>query len=210
MSMIADVLGVNHFLTLEGAMTVDTVHNRGHNAVRFEIVQTQEQMLDALSIRAIVYMEDEGVAARLAFDGNDFQGTHVVAYDGEEPFAAIRIRWFNGFAKLERMAMRKNFRNARVVRSFLDFVFTHIARKGYPIALTHASPTYARLWCKLYKWEEVTHKEPAHFKGHEEPYVELMRRLDVPQNAITCETDVTTLYRVEGAWDRPSSFEAQA
>jgi hypothetical protein len=208
MAMIADVLGVNHFLTLEGAMNEETVHNRGHNAVRFEIVRTQEQMLDALSIRAIVYMEDEGVAARLAFDGNDFQATHVVAYDGDEPCGAIRIRWFNGFAKLERMAMRKAFRNTRVIRSFLDFVFAHVARKGYPMVLTHASPIYARLWCRLYRWEEVTDKRPAHFKGHEEPYVELMRRLDVPDNAITTETDVTTLYRVEGAWDHPSSFEA--
>ncbi len=49
-------------------MNTDPVHNQGHNAVRFEVVKTQEQMLDALSIRAIVYMEDEGVAARLAFD----------------------------------------------------------------------------------------------------------------------------------------------
>jgi hypothetical protein len=189
-------------------MNTQPVKTQGHNAVRFEVVKTQEQMLDALSIRAIVYMEDEGVAARLAFDGNDFQATHVVGYDGDEPFAAIRIRWFNGFAKLERMAMRKAFRNARVVRTFLDFVFSHIARKGYPTVLTHAAPVYARLWCKLYKWEEVTHKEPAHFKGHEEPYVELVKHLDVPANAITADTDVTTLYRVEGAWDRPSSFEA--
>ena len=189
-------------------MSNEAIHNPGHNAVRFEVVKTQEQMLDALSIRAIVYMEDEGVAARLAFDGNDFQATHVIAYDGDEPFGAIRIRWFNGFAKLERMAIRKAFRNTRVVKAFLDFVFAHVARKGYPIALTHAAPVYARLWCKLFKWEEVTHKEPARFRGHEEPYVELVKHLEVPANAITAETDVTTLYRVEGAWDRPSNFEA--
>jgi hypothetical protein len=192
-------------------MNTDAVHKpqrtAGHNAVRFEIVQTQEQMLDALSIRAIVYMEDEGYPARLAFDGNDFQATHIIAYDADEPFGAIRVRWFNGFAKLERMAMRKAFRNARVVKAFLDFVFDHVARKGYPIALTHAEPTYARLWCRLYRFEEVTTKAPAYFKSQGEPYVELVRRLEVPSNAITADTDVAMLYRVEGAWDRPASFE---
>jgi hypothetical protein len=205
--MIADVFSVNHFLTLERTMTAETIHKNGHNSVRFEIVQNQEQMLDALSIRAIVYMEDEGMAARLAFDGNDYQATHIIGYDGDEPFAAIRVRWFNGFAKLERMAMRKAYRNPRVLKSFLDFVFLHVARKGYPIALTHAAPVYARLWCKLFRFEQVTHKEPAYFRGHEEPYVELVKHLDVPTNAITSDTDVTTLYRVEGAWDSPSSHE---
>jgi hypothetical protein len=191
-------------------MITETVHKNGHNSIRFEIVQTLEQMQDALSIRAIVYMEEQGMASRLAFDGNDFQATHVVGYDGDEPFSAIRIRWFNGFAKLERMAMREKFRNPRVLKAFLDFVFAHVARKGYPIALTHAAPVYARLWCKLFRFEQVTEKAPTYFKGHDEPYVELLKRLDVPDDAISSQTDVATLYRVEGNWDRPAPYEASA
>lgn len=189
-------------------MTEISTKQQGHNSVRFEIVQNQEQMLDALSIRAIVYMEDEGMAARLAFDGNDFQATHVIGYSGDEPFAAIRIRWFNGFAKLERMAMRKAYRSPRVLKSFLDYVFEHVARKGYAIALTHAAPVYARLWCKLFRFEQVNHKAPAYFKGHEEPFLELVKHLEVPANAITNETDVQVLYRIEGAWDKPLEHES--
>jgi hypothetical protein len=193
------------------SMVIETsIKQKGHNSVRFEIVQNQEQMLDAISIRAIVYMEDEGLAARMAFDGNDFQATHVVGYSGDEPFAAIRIRWFNGFAKLERMAMRKAYRSPRVLKSFLDYVFEHVARKGYPIALTHAAPVYARLWCKLFRFEQVNHKAPAYFTCHEGPLFELVKHLEVPENAITAETDVQVLYRIEGAWDTPVRYEVSA
>lgn len=191
-------------------MTDSAVHKTsGHNAIRFEIVKSQEQMLDAISIRAICFMEEQGVTARQAFDGNDFQCTHVVGYDGDEPFAAIRIRWFNGFAKMERMALRKSHRNPRIVKAFAEYALAHVARKGYPVAITHAKPVYARLWRQLLQFEEVTTKDRVLFKGHEEPYIELMKRLDVPGNAITIDTDATTLFRVEGAWDAASKFEAR-
>jgi hypothetical protein len=191
-------------------VTDTSIHKvSGHNAIRYEIVQNQEQMLDALSIRAICFMEEQGVTARQSFDGNDFQATHVVGYDGEEPFAAIRIRWFNGFAKMERMALRKSHRNPRIVKSFAEFALAHVARKGYPIAITHAQPIYARLWRQLMKFEEVTSKERLTFNGHPEPYVELVKQLDVPGDAITADTDIATLFRVEGTWDQASRFEAR-
>jgi hypothetical protein len=191
-------------------MTNENLHTRiGSNSVRFEIVQTQEQMLDALSIRAICFMEEEGVKARQAFDGNDFQATHIIGYADDEPFAAIRLRWFNGFAKMERMAMRKAFRNPRTVKSFVEFALAHIARKGYPIALTHAKPLYARLWRQMLRFEEVKSKQPVLFTGHDEPYIELVKYLSVPADAITAATDPTTMFRVEGTWDIPSAFESR-
>ncbi len=191
-------------------MNSSTIHKTtGHNALRYEIVQTHEQMLDAIAIRAICFMEEQGIVARQAYDGNDFQATHVVGYDGEEPFAAIRIRWFNGFAKMERMALRKSHRNPRIVKGFAAFALAHVARKGYTVAITHAKPIYARLWRQLMQFEEVTHKERVIFNGHDEPYIELVKHLDVPTNAITVETDATTLFRVEGAWDQQSAFEAR-
>lgn len=191
-------------------MTEANIHKSfGHNSAHFKIVKTQLEMMDALSIRAICWMEEEGVAARQAIDGNDFQATHVVGYIDDEPICAIRIRWFNGFAKLERMAMRKAYRDPRLVKAFVEFALSHISRKGYPMAITHAKPVFARLWRQMLRFELVKSKEPVHFKGHAEPYLELVKYLEVPTEAITAETDPTTLFRIEGDWDRPSTFEAR-
>jgi hypothetical protein len=77
-------------------------------------------------------MEDNGMPADHSLDGNDIQATHVVAYARDEPVGALRIRWFKDFAKLERSAFRRSHRNPRCLRLAAQFVFGHIARKGYP------------------------------------------------------------------------------
>lgn len=175
------------------------------NAIHAELVTTMERLQHVYAIRAICFMEEHGVAAGLAMDGNDLQATHVVIYDGEEPFGAVRIRWFKDFAKLERMAFRKEYRNPRYIKVMAKFVFAHIARKGYAKIVTHAAPAYARLWRILLGFQE-TGKAPALYTGHE-PYVELVKEVEVPENAITMESDAMVLFRTEGAWDTVSKYE---
>src|SRR6266850_345208 len=104
---------------------------RGHNLVRAEIVTTYEQMLHAYAIRSICFMEEHGVKAQQVFDGNDYQATHVIVYSGDEPIGTLRIRWFKDFAKFERTAFRKAYRNTRTLKAAADFSFDHVARKGY-------------------------------------------------------------------------------
>jgi hypothetical protein len=179
----------------------------GHNAIRIEIVTTQEQLLHAYAIRAICFMEEHGVAAKQSFDGNDLQSTHVIAYAGDEPIGALRIRWFNDFAKIERSAFRKAYRHPSLLKTVAEFVFAHIARKGYSRVVTHAAPTYARLWRAVLGFRQVEGKASVMFGGHE-PYVELVKDLVVPVNAITIDADPTVMFRVEGEWDFASKYEA--
>lgn len=181
----------------------------GHNSIRVEIVTTMEQLQHAYAIRAICFMEDTGLVVGHAFDGNDLQATHVIIYSGEEPIGALRIRWFSDFAKIERTAFRKAYRNPRHLKTTAEFIFNHIARKGYSKAITHASPLYARLWRSLLGFKEVSGKPPAYYAGHEEPFVELIKELEVPQNAITLATEPAVLFRTEGQWDYASKLERQ-
>ena len=52
----------------------------------------------------------------MIFDGNDYQATHVIVYSGDEPIGTLRIRWFKDFAKFERTAFRKAYRNIHVLK----------------------------------------------------------------------------------------------
>ena len=180
----------------------------GHNSIRVEIVTTPEQLQHAYAIRAICFIEEHGVAAQLAIDGNDLQATHIVFYADQEPIGGLRIRWFKDFAKIERTAFRKAYRGPRILKTCSEQVFQHIARKGYTQAVTHARPAYARLWRGLLGFRE-TGKPPATFDGHPEPYIELVKDLDPPANAISLETEAQVLFRVEGRWDEASRFEAR-
>jgi hypothetical protein len=181
--------------------------DRSHNLIRAEIVTTYEQLLHAYAIRSICFMEEHGVKARQAFDGNDYQATHVIVYAGEEPIGTVRIRWFKDFAKFERTSFRKAYRNVHVLKTCAQFAFDHVARKGFDKVITHAQPKYARLWRVILGFRNAD-KQPLYFSGHEEPYIELVKELTPPANAISERTDPAVLFRVEGFWDAPSEFEA--
>ncbi|WP_051631092.1 GNAT family N-acetyltransferase [Afifella pfennigii] len=145
--------------------------------------------------------------ASLIFDGNDWQATHIVVYDGEEPVGTVRIRWFRDFAQFERTAFRKEWRNPHVIKACAQFAFDHVARKGFERVITHAGPLYARLWRMLLGFTPVEGKGPLLLEGHPEPYVELEKLLERPANALGLASDANTLFRIEGAWDEPGAHE---
>ncbi|MEE1612080.1 hypothetical protein [Microvirga sp. CF3016] len=181
---------------------------RQDNLVRVEVVTTAEQLLHAHAIRAICFMEENGVSARQTYDGNDYQATHIIVYAGEEPIGTARIRWFKDFAKMERTSFRKAWRDPRVIKRSAEFIFDHISRKGYDCVITHAKPPYARLWQRMLGFKPAPGKVPLYFEGHDEPYVELVKHLTPPDNAITPASDAAVLFRIEGYWDVHSEFEA--
>ncbi len=180
----------------------------GHNKVRFCVASNQQEVLHALSIRAIVYAEDGNVPMNLALDGNDYCATHALIYLDDEPIGGLRVRWFRDFAKIERTAIRKNYRDNALLLRFAEFIFDHIARKGYDTVVTHAEPIYARLWKRKLNFKEVEGKTPAQFDGQSQPYIELVKKLTVPANAISLNSDASVLFRPEGRWDEKSRYEA--
>jgi hypothetical protein len=180
--------------------TMDT----GHNALRVEVVTTPEQFLHVMGIRAICYTEDTQFPMDHAIDGNDYQCTHVIVYLGDEPIGAGRLRWFKDFAKSERTAFRPRFRDMRYLNAYANFVFDHVAKKGYSRLMVHASHKYARLWRMRYGMKMVD-KPAATYFG--EQYVELVKDLEVPKDAITYDSSIETLFRTEGAWDRTARYE---
>jgi hypothetical protein len=176
----------------------------GHNSLRAEVVTSMEQLVQVFALRSLGYLEETVLPFDHAYDGNDLQATHIVAYDDTEPVGAMRIRWFKDFAKLERTFFRKSHRGIPNIKVLLDFAFAHIARKGYAVAITHASPLYARLWRTHFGFRNVD-KQPVWY--HNEAYYELVKYLDVPSDAIGPESEVKVLFRVEGKWDQPGKYE---
>jgi hypothetical protein len=179
---------------------------RRHNSIRFTIVTTPEQWVHACAIRSICFLDEHGAQAKWLFDGNDYQCTHLLAYDGDEPVGTGRIRWFKDFAKIERTSFRKEHRDIRTLKEFAEFGFEHIRRKGYTRVITHAGPKYARLWKQILGFRDAEGKEPALFEGHE-PYYEIHKDLEPSANAITTEAEANVLFRIEGHWDEPAPFE---
>lgn len=173
---------------------------------RMQVVTTAEQFMHAIAIRAICFMEDTGLTADQAIDGNDYQATHILAYVKQEPIGATRIRWFRDFAKIERTAFRPAYRSTRILKRCSEFIYDHVSKKGYDLLVTHAEPQYARIWERVFGFERVEGRPLVVTKGHE-PYIELVKRLTPPPDAITLQVHPKMLFRIEGQWDKPSAFE---
>jgi hypothetical protein len=179
---------------------------RSDNDIRIQVVTSAEQFMHAMSIRAICFMEEAGLTADQAIDGNDYHATHILVYAKQEPIGAARVRWFRDFAKIERTAFRRAYRNPRILKRSAEFIFDHVARKGYHQLVTHAEPKYARVWEMLLGFERVEGRPPVVTEGHD-PYIELVKKLSPPVDAITLQTHPKVLFRIEGQWDTPGAFE---
>jgi hypothetical protein len=177
------------------------------NLVRVIVATNADQLQEAFAVRAICFMEDTGISMRRAFDGNDFQATHVVVYAGEEPIGAARIRWFSGFAKIERSAFRKAYRNPRFLKQAAHFIFDHAARKGYPQVTTLARRDYAVMWIRLLGFREIAKRAPIIREGEE--YLQLVKDILPRDDAISVDTDPNMQMRIEGAWDVATPFEGE-
>ncbi len=178
------------------------------NSLRFVIVTNSEQLLHAQAVRSICFLEETGLPAHFVFDGNDFQATHMVAYAGAEPIGAIRIRWFKDFAKIERTALRKAYRDPRILKRCAEFVFEHAARKGYAKVLTLAKPEFAAIWIRMLGFRKLT-GQACVLAADGESYFELVKDVAPAKQAITIQTDPNVLLQVEGHWRFAETLNAE-
>ena len=84
-----------------------------------------------VSVRSATFVAEQDCPYDEEFDGNDFSATHLLAYVGNEPVGCLRIRYFAGFAKLERLAVRHEFRNRHIGTRLMKRRRRVLPAKGY-------------------------------------------------------------------------------
>lgn len=184
-----------------------TINLHGHNSISVKVVTEPTELIHVFAVRSICFMEEKGRTAKQAFDGNDYQSTHIVMYCDNEPIGCSRIRWFSDFARIEKTALRSAYRQTSALSVLGEYVFNHIAMKGYRVVTTAARPALARLWRRTFGFVVNSEKASIPIDGLEDRVVELIKNLDVPANAIKPDTATEVLMRIEGFWDAPTAYE---
>ncbi|MGB3626241.1 MAG: GNAT family N-acetyltransferase, partial [Henriciella sp.] len=87
------------------------------------------------AIRAAIFMAEQDCPYHEEFDGNDFAGLHLLAFIGREPVGTLRVRWFAGFCKLERVGVLPKHRGQQIERVLLAHAYELAARKGYRLMM---------------------------------------------------------------------------
>ncbi|MBX2856434.1 MAG: GNAT family N-acetyltransferase [Rhodobacteraceae bacterium] len=178
------------------------------NEINIQTAACQNDLTDIFAIRAIVFMEDQGLSTKIACDGNDFQATHVLMRCGDEPVGCMRIRWFHDFAQFERTAIRKAYRGDRILKRMLDFAYDHVGMKGYNRIITYASQPYAKLWIRHHGWRPTENRPAVTLSGYGKQVIELERSAPDRRDAITLDSPAHMIQRIEGRWDEPTHLEA--
>lgn len=173
--------------------------------VTIKLASTSDELLQCYALRAAVFMGEQQCPYREEFDGNDYSASHLMLYVDGEPAASMRVRWFSGFAKLERAIILKRYRSMGLFVPFVEWAKSFAAQKGYPKACLHGQK---QLW-EIFERQgfRKVNERPFHFSDHE--YGAFAAELDVAADVPSVPTDPMVLNRPEDRLDRPGILEAR-
>jgi len=180
-----------------------TAEQSNRPEITIKLASTSDEMMQCFMLRAAVFMGEQQCPYWEEYDGNDYTASHLILYVDGEPAASIRVRWFAGFAKLERAIILKRYRSYGLFLPFVHWAKEFCRKKGYPKAYRHGQK---RLWPIFEKdgFRKVDDKV-FHFSDHE--YGAFACDLDVGENAPTVTTDPMVLNRPEDKLDMPGILE---
>ncbi|MDB5632001.1 MAG: putative N-acetyltransferase YjcF [Tardiphaga sp.] len=179
----------------------------GHSperAVAVTVARSIEDLMRVIAIRSAVYIGEQECPYLEEFDGNDFSSTHLLGYIGNEPVACLRIRYFADFAKIERLAVRKEFRKQRITLQVVEAAIELCRAKGYQRLYGHAQKRLVKFWSQF---GFTTFEGGQELVFSDFDYVEMQLTTERRPNAITIGVDPYLIIRPEGQWHRPGVLD---
>jgi predicted GNAT family N-acyltransferase len=175
--------------------------------VSAKTVHDFRELMQALAVRSAVFVGEERCPYAEEFDGNDFSATQILGYVDGEPVGCLRVRYFAGFAKFERLAVRQEYRGLGVGREIIAYATGLCRAKGYATVSVHARSDKVAFW-SAFGFERVDGRPSFLFSDYE--YVAMQAQLPPHAAPITLGIDPHILLRPEGAWDVAGILEQSA
>ena len=176
--------------------------NRGEIGVT--VARSMEDLSRVIAIRSAVYIGEQECPYDEEYDGNDLGATHLLAYIGDEPVGCLRVRFFADFAKIERLAIRKEFRKTRAAFHLVRAGFKLCQKKGYTKVYGHSQARLVNFWSRFgFRVPE----NARHFTFSDFDYVEIVADIERDPDAVTLAADPYVIIRPEGRWHKPGILE---
>ena len=171
-------------------------------------VHSIDDLSRVFAIRSAVYMAEQECPYEEEFDGNDFAATHLLGYVGDEPAGCLRVRCFAGFAKIERLAVRKEFRTTKLAYELVRAGITLCRKKGYRRLYGHSQKRLVGFWSR-FGFKPIEDRPEFVFSDFD--YVEIVLDTSPHPEAVGMDAaDPYVILRPEGRWDVPGILERSA
>jgi predicted GNAT family N-acyltransferase len=175
--------------------------------ISIRVAASMTDLMQVVAIRAAAFLAEQSCPYDEEFEGNDFCAMHLIGSIDDEPAACLRARFFADFAKLERLAVRHEFRRSRLA---FDIVRTGIKlcrQKGYQRIYGHAQERLVPFWSRFGARPMQPHR-PLVFSDYS--YTEMLLVTDRDPDALSLQSDPYVLIRPEGLWHQPGPLEHSA
>jgi predicted GNAT family N-acyltransferase len=181
----------------------------GKNSKRYSyrVARSIEDLMRVTAIRAAVFMSEQECPYEEEFDGNDFCATHIIGYVNDEPAACIRARFFADFAKLERLAVRREYRNTRLSFGIVRAGIELVRKKGYQKIYGHSQERLVNFWSHF---GAVPLENQRELVFSDFAYKEMVIPLEPHPDPISIDSDPYVIIRPEGEWHKPGVLEASS
>lgn len=181
----------------------DRHHNRTDITVR--VVRSLDDLQKVSVLRALTYMAEQDCPYDEEFDGNDLCALHLLAFEGRQPTGSLRLRFFNGFVKIERVCIDPRRRGGAILAFLMAHAFEIASRKGYKRMLAHMQTRLEAMWSHVMTCRVVDRAQGFSVSGYR--YLTLEIPLPDHPSAIRFDSDPYLLIRPEGDWDAPGALD---
>jgi predicted GNAT family N-acyltransferase len=175
--------------------------------VSITVVRSIEDFMRVVAIRGATFVAEQDCPYDEEFDGNDFSAGHLLCYVGNEPAGCLRIRYFADFAKLERLAVRHEFRNRKLGTKLMQAGVELCRMKGYRRIYGRAQKDLLGYYVNM-GWKQLEGSSEFFFSDH--AYIEIVFEAEPNPKAVKLGMDPYILMRPEGRWDRPGILDQSA
>lgn len=122
--------------------------SRPERSITTKVVSSLDERQMVIAVRAAVYLGKPGWDYAHTFDPNDHCATHLLAFVNREPAGTVRVRWFEGFARIERIAVLPEFRSLSLLNSLARGALRLCHKKGYSRVGGLAYPELVKFWSR--------------------------------------------------------------
>jgi predicted GNAT family N-acyltransferase len=194
----------------EGRAVYDTHlgnEGEGDDDISITVVRSIEDFMRVVTIRGATFVAEQDCPYDEEFDGNDFSAGHLLCYVGNEPAGCLRIRYFADFAKLERLAVRHEFRNRNLGTRLMKAGVELCRMKGYRRIYGRAQKDLLGYYLNM-GWKQLEGSSEFFFSDY--AYIEIVFDTEPNPKAVRLGMDPYVLMRPEGRWDRPGILDRSA
>jgi predicted GNAT family N-acyltransferase len=115
----------------------------------YAIVNNIDYLQKVFFVRGIVFCEEQKCSYSEEFDEFDFSSIHFLGVIEDEPVAVARMRLIKDCVKIERLAVRKEYRGKGIGKEMFAFVLNHIAEMRYKKVILHAQAYLVKFYGKF-------------------------------------------------------------